>query len=133
MFRLSVYEVIEKVSKFCVPKKVHYEKLLCSLYVFSRSLEGFLYKIMKTISDKKKQEYDRLPLKSIEQMYGVITTNIPDDYNYNKNTKVIIIDSNEKTMKEFKIPEQELENVNDITHLARGTYIYDLFRNNNCI
>lgn len=130
MFRLAVYEVIEKVSKFCLPKNVHYEKLLCSLYVFSRSLEGVLYKIMKTISDKKNQEYEKLPLKSIEQMYGVITTNIPDDYIYNKKTKVVIIDSNEKTMKEFKIPEKELENVNDITHLARGTYIYDLFRNN---
>ena len=87
---------------------------------------------MKEMSVKKEEVVEKLPLKSIEQLYGVRTTNIPDDYNYNKNTKVIIIDSNEKTMKEFKIPEQELENVNDITHLARGTYIYDLFRNN-CI
>jgi len=129
MFRLSVYEVIEKVSKFCVPKNVHYEKLLCSLYVFSRSLEGVLFKIMKSIVEKKNEEYKKLPLKSIEQMYGVISTNLPDEYIYNKKTKVIIIDSNKQKMEEFRIPEQELENINEITHLARGTYIYDLFVN----
>lgn len=130
-FRLSIYNIIEKVSKYCMPKNIHYEKLLCSLYVFSRSLEGFLYDTMKNITQIKDKEYKQLPLKSIDQIYGVITTNLPDEYVYNKKTTIVIVDNVEQNMKEFKIPENELENVNDITHLARGTYINDLFLSNN--
>ena len=70
-------------------------------------------------------------MKSIDQIYGVITTNLPDEYVYNKKTTIVIVDNVEQNMKEFKIPENELENVNDITHLARGTYINDLFLSNN--
>ena len=65
-----------------MPKNIHYEKLLCSLYVFSRSLEGFLYDTMNNITKIKDKEYARLPLKSIDQIYGVITTNLPDEYVY---------------------------------------------------
>jgi hypothetical protein len=125
-FRLAIYNIIEKVSKYCMPKNIHYEKLLCSLYVFSRSLEGFLYDTMNNITKIKDKEYKQLPLKSIDQMYGVITTNLPDEYVYNNKTSIVIVDNVEQNMKEFKIPENELENVNDITHLARGTYINDL-------
>ena len=125
-FRLSIYNIIEKVSKFCIPKNIHYEKLLCSLYVFSRSLEGFLYTTMDNITKIKYEEYKKLPLNSIDQIYGVISTNLPDEYIYNSKTKIVVIDNVERNMTEFKIPEKELENVNDITHLAKGTYINDL-------
>ena len=126
-FRDSIYASIEKVTKFCVPKKLHYEKLLCSLYVFSKCLEGFLFEKMRTnVMEIKEKEYAKLPLKSVEQIYGVITTNLPDDYVYNSNTTVLIVDNVEKELKEYKIPENELDSVNEITHLARGTYINDL-------
>ena len=125
-FRLSIYSIIEKVSKYCIPKNIHYEKLLCSLYVFSRSLEGFLYDTMNNITKIKDKEYKKLPLKSIDQIYGVITTNLPDEYVYTSKTTIVIVDNVEENMKEFKISENELKNVNDITHLAKGTYINDL-------
>jgi len=128
-FRLSVYSIIGKVSTYCLPKNIHYEKLLCSLYVFSRSLEGFFYEIMNKITKVKDEEYAQLPLKSVEQIYGVITTNIPDEYIYNEKTKIMVVDNVGKNMNEYRIPKDELENVNDITHLAKGTYINDLIIN----
>jgi hypothetical protein len=128
-FRLSVYNIIEKVSTYCLPKNIHYEKLLCSLYVFSRSLEGFFYETMNKITKVKDEEYTQLPLKSVDQIYGVITTNIPDEYVYNDKTKIMVIDNVGKNMNEYRIPKDELENVNDITHLAKGTYINDLIIN----
>ena len=78
------------------------------------------------VMEIKEKEYAKLPLKSVEQIYGVITTNLPDDYVYNSNTTVLIVDNVEKELKEYKIPENELDSVNEITHLARGTYINDL-------
>lgn len=76
----------------------------------------------------KNKEYDKLPLQSIEQIYGVITTNIQDEYTYNKNTKVLIFDNDKKECNMFKLPVDEIDNINDITHLAKGTYIYDLYK-----
>ena len=31
------YETLNKVSKFCIPKNLHFEKLLCSLYVLAKN------------------------------------------------------------------------------------------------
>ena len=81
---------------------------------------------MDNITKIKYEEYKKLPLNSIDQIYGVISTNLPDEYIYNSKTKIVVIDNVERNMTEFKIPEKELENVNDITHLAKGTYINDL-------
>ena len=122
------YDCVSKISKYCVLKHIHYEKLLCSLLVFGKCLEGVLYKIMNEKMKHKNKEYDKLPLQSIEQIYGVITTNIQDEYIYNKNTKVLIFDNDKKECNMFKLPVDEIDNINDITHLAKGTYIYDLYK-----
>jgi hypothetical protein len=84
---------------------------------------------MTNITKIKDKEYKQLPLKSVDQIYGVITTNLPDEYVYTNKTKIIIVDNVEENMKEVQIPENELENVNEITHLAKGTYINDLILN----
>lgn len=129
LFRHAVFESIDKVSSFCRPKELHFEKLLCSLLVFSRCLEGKLFQIMNENMKQKYKEYEKLPLDSVEQIYGVITTNIPDEYVYNERTKVLIMDRNHEECKLFNIPQNELKNINKITHLAKGTYIYDLYKN----
>ena len=128
IFRHAIYDCVSKISKYCVLKNIHYEKLLCSLLVFGKCLEGVLYKIMNEKMKYKNKEYDKLPLQSIEQIYGVITTNIQDEYTYNKNTKVLIFDNDKKECNMFKLPVDEIDNINDITHLAKGTYIYDLYK-----
>ena len=40
-----------------------------------------MVKEMKT----KQEEYKKMPLKSIEQIYGAIEVNIPNKYIYNEN------------------------------------------------
>jgi hypothetical protein len=126
-FRHSIYDSLGKISKFCRPKDVHYEKLLCSLLVFSKCLEGKLFEIMNEVVYKKKKEYDRLPLQTVEQMFGVISVNIPCEYKYNKNTKILLIDNVKKECNMFKLPEDEIDNLNNITHMAHGTYLSDLY------
>ena len=128
IFTHSIYDSLNKVSKFCIPKNLHYEKLLCSLYVFSKSMEGVLYKIMNERMYEKEKEYKKLPVSSTEEIYAVITTNIPDEYEYNNKTKVLVIDNVKKESKLIKsIPNDEINNINKLTHMARGCYINDLF------
>lgn len=126
LFRHSIYEILEKISKFIKVRDVHYEKMLCSLYVFSKALEGFFYETSNNLLKEKFGDYEKLPLKSIEQIFAVISTNLPDDYVYNENTKIVLIDSVEEQMSEHSIDKDEIKNINDITHLARGTYIHDI-------
>lgn len=134
IFRQGTYDVIESVSKFCIPKNVHYEKMLCSLYLFSVNLEGTLYTLMeKRVNTKQINEYDKLPLKSIEQIYLAISVNIKDNYIYNKNTRIMIVDAVKKNCCMIKIPKDEIETINEISHLMRGTYINDFTINKNQI
>jgi hypothetical protein len=126
-FRNDVYERINKVSKFCKPKSVNFEIMLCALLILARCTEGILYDIIESRIVDKNKEYDKLPLKSTEQIYAGIEVNIPDKYIYNKNTKVIIFDCVKKDSKIF-IPEKvDIDNINDCHPLTKGTFIYDLY------
>ena len=63
-------------------------------------------------------------------MYAAITVNIPDNYVYNKNTQVLLMDSVNQSCQLFKIPPEEINNVNDLQDLTRGTYLYDIYKQN---
>jgi hypothetical protein len=130
LFRQSIYEIIDKISKYIKIKNLHFEKLLCSLYVFSRALEGFMYETSKKLLKDKYKDYEKLPIKSTEQIFAVITSNLPDEYKYNKNTKILLIDNVSQTMSEHTLDKKEISNINEITHLARGTYINDIIMQN---
>lgn len=131
IFRHGTYDMIQKVTKFCIPKNVNYEKLLCSLFVFARCMEGVLYKIMNDRMNVKEKEYKKLPVSSIDEIYAIITTNIPDEYVYNENTKVLMIDNVNKDCKLVeRIPDDKIKHINDISHLARGCYIHDIIQSN---
>lgn len=127
-FRKAVYARISEVTKFCMPKNVHFEKMLCSLYVLSRCIEGLLYDIVETrMAEKQKKYYDRMPLQSIEQIYAAIDTNLPDDYVYNQNTTVVVLDSTKKTTTCISVSNEYLDMLNDTHPLCRGTMLYDIY------
>ena len=129
-FEIYSNEIIDKISKYIKIKDLHFEKLLCSLYVFSRALEGFMYETSKKLLKDKYKDYEKLPIKSTEQIFAVIASNLPDEYKYNKNTKILLIDNVSQTMSEHTLDKKEILNINEITHLARGTYINDIIIQN---
>lgn len=127
IFRNSLYESLNKVSKFCIPKGVHFEKLLCSMFVLAKNMEGILFKVIDARVSDKQKEYNRMPLQSIEQIFATINVNLQDDYVYNENTQILLIDNVLKKNDIFKIPAEEIDNINSINPLARGMYINDLY------
>lgn len=126
-FRQRVAARIQEVANFCTLDSIHYEKMLCSLLIFSRCTEGVLHDVIATRMAEKQRSYDKLQLKSVEQMYAGIEANIPDEYIYNENTTVFILDAHKETCGMYKIPDNLLDTVNDTHPMTRGTYIYDLY------
>ena len=126
-FRHRVSEKVAEVAGFCKLDKINFEKLLCSMLIFSRCMEGVLHDVVKSRMSEKNREYKKLPLQSVEQIYASIEANIPDDYVYNENTRVFIVDSHKEICEFYKIPTDELEVINELHPMARGTYIYDIY------
>ena len=91
-FKIVLFEKMREVANFCNPKKIHYEKLLVSILVFATNMEGILYQIITSRMMEKNEEYDNMKIKSIEQIFGVIEVNIPDNYVFNENTTINVFD-----------------------------------------
>lgn len=127
-FRNKVSQRVNEVANFCKLDSLHYERMLCSLIIFSTCAEGLLHDVIKTRMSEKEKEYKKLPLQSIEQIYGAIEANLPDDYVFTKNSNVFVFDAINENSDIFKIPNDQLEIVNEIHPMARGTYIYDLYK-----
>lgn len=126
-FRKAIFDIVNKVSSFSILKDIHFEKMLCSLYLLSRSIEGMLYRIVENRMIEKKESYTKLPVQSIDEIFAIIDANIQTEYRYNKDTVFLILDCVDKQYKIFDIPETEIKNINSLDSLYRGTYVYDLY------
>ena len=127
-FRLQVAERVTEVANFCKLDSIHYERMLCSLFVLARCMEGVLYDVVTARMNEKEKEYKKLPLQSVIEMYGAVEANLPDDYEFTKDTTVFVLDSLNESCNVYKVPDDMLDSVNDLHPMARGTYIYDLYK-----
>lgn len=124
-FKYGVYSCLDEVAKFCRPKNINFEKMLCSLLVLGKCIEGVYYFVMENKSFKKEQEYSKLPLKSVNQIYSCLDVNLPDKYEYNDNTVVFMLNCNTSKCIPFKLSKSQIRELNSIHSLSRGTYLYD--------
>jgi hypothetical protein len=130
-FRHDIYQRIDKVVKYCNTDNIHFEKLLCSLFVLANCIEGVYYHIMENKMERKYKEYDKLPLKTIEQIYGCLDVNFTDNYVYNENTVVMVIDCLNNTNNVYKLTSENIEILNNLHTISRGTYLYNNLTNYN--
>ena len=124
-FRRSIYTDINQVLSFCKLDGIDFEKMLCSLYVFSQSIEGILFNISNKCNEYREELTELVEIKNTENFFCVFDVNLSDNYIYNKNSKVVIL---EEPMTTIQLSDEILEDINDITSLTRGTYIYDNFK-----
>jgi hypothetical protein len=125
-FRRSVFERINCVSKYCNPKNIHFEKMLCSLLCLSKNIEGIMYDVIETRMKEKQAEYDKMHLQSIEQIYGAIEANIPTKYKFNKDTTVFVMNSITQSCSRMKLTPEICKEVNDIHQLQKGSFLYSV-------
>ena len=127
-FQRAVGERINFVVKFCRTNTINFEVMLCSLLVLARSMEGILHDVVFSLTSKKEREYAKLPLKSVEQIYAAIEANLEDEYVYSKNTSVIVLDSVKGNTELYELDDDSSKVVNNLHPIARGTYIYGLYK-----
>ena len=113
-FRKDTYSLISKVSKFCSPKNVNFEILLCAIYVFSTASEGMLFDIMSKISTRKKHSYSTLPITSSMDIYKIIDFHFPLSYDFSEKTTVVAYDCVKKNTSQHKLDKLQIKNCNSV-------------------
>ena len=126
IFKNKLKESIISVSKFCLPKGIKYEIMLCSLYNFADCVEGILYKnIEKRVSQKEKMYKKLIPTSAVE-ITRIVDANFEEKYVYNQNTIIKIYNSIEKNFKEMRITEEQSDFINKMPHFMRGQFLADM-------
>lgn len=125
-FRRCVFERVNCVANYCQPKGIHFERMLCSLFCLAKNLEGILFDVMEDRMAQKKKQYDKMPIQSTEQIYGILEANIPDKYVFNKNTTVFVMNGVTEECSRLELNEEDCETVNNVHPLGKGTFLYSL-------
>ncbi len=128
-FRHSLHDKVNQVADFCRLDGIQYETMLCSLIVFSRCMEGVMYDVISSRMSVKESEYRKMPLQNVEQIYAAIEVNLPDNYEYNKNTTVVVLNSDKEERTSFKLPSSCIKEVNELHSMSRGSYLYNVWKN----
>ena len=128
-FKNRIYEMLGKISKYCIPKKLHFEKMLCSLLISTRCMEGILYEKMVERMEKKQKKYKKLQVSNVQDIYGLVECTIPDTYTYTNNTIIFTINCIDEISYHFTLPTDIIEEINENHSLGRGTIAYDFQTN----
>jgi hypothetical protein len=121
-FSRDLFETVNEVVNFYNPKEVHCEKMLCSLYLLAECCEGVMYEIIE--KKIKKKRYDSLPVQSVEEIFGILDVNLEDDYEFTEDTVVVVIDAIKGERREYKLTEEQIEEMNETDSIARGSTLY---------
>ncbi len=118
-------EKIDTISKYCTLKKLNYERLLCSLLCFCRSMEGMLYDFMQKVTEEKNKAYSKLPVQNINQIYSIVDASILSEYTYNKKTRIQVMNCIDETSDFLTLSEAETAQINGVHSVLQGSYIYN--------
>ena len=127
-FKHKVLDSISHIAKFCNPK-LDWDRLLCSMLMFARQMEGVIYEKITPLVKDKLIEYDDLPLKNSEEFYKAIEVNLPSHFEFNTETDIYVWDMNKKNCKKFKLFEKYIPKINKIFPLERGNFLYKFYSN----
>jgi len=130
-FRHAILERINSIASYCRPKDIHYEKMLCGLYCFSKGLEGLLFQAMEERVADKKIMYKKVPLQTPEEIVAAIDINIPDDYEFNERTTVLVIDNIKKSCYPLELTDEEKIDLNSYESISRGSEMYKILQTQN--
>lgn len=128
-FKQDVIDIVSKFRKFADFSKINFEIFLCSLFVFSKCVEGLInYKYIK-YDKKKEQSYKKLPFESNEEIFRIIEHNLPNEYTFNNNSSLIVLDSLEEKTSYIELNEDIVKKLNTIEDQEFKTdYVYDLYK-----
>ena len=123
IFKDMVFDRINEVTKFCMPKKINFERFLISLFLLSKSFETIYFNEMKTIQKCKSKQYNKIKMKNIFHIFGVIEKNVESCYVFVKQTKVMLINCVNDQSSVFEIDEKNISILNEVDTLCIGSIL----------
>jgi hypothetical protein len=124
-FKRLLYDVLSSVSKYCHPRRLEAETMLCSLLMLGKCIEGVLFDIINNLMGKKGRDYKKMPLKNTIQIFAAIQTNLPDTYIFSKDTVVIHFDAVNKSTNVIRnISNDVTTKINTLHPMCRGKELY---------
>lgn len=130
MFEMYIIQGIDSIAKHANISSINYEKMLCSLALFARALDGYMQEKLAVLLDRKKAEYSLLKVKNIIEIYGAIELKIPpsDDCGDDRSSSSTVF----WHIKPFKPPEHEVHSSSseflkriDRVHALEKGYCFD--------
>ena len=129
-FKHKFLKFIDSIISYFNSRKIDFEKLLCSLLVFSECAEGFLFHQINHTTSQNKKYYKKMPLKTPSQIFACIESNIPHTYSFNPNTQVLVLDSVHNEQHHIPILPPLVQNLlNTTNHLSHGSILFDFITN----
>ena len=105
--------------------------MLCSIFVFSDCIEGFLYKEVSNKVEEQNDFYSKLPFKNPLQIFACLESNIPHNYVFNDDTQFLVLDVENNSRQIVKnIPKFIQCLLNKSNHLSHGNILLDYLNNN---
>jgi Tfp pilus assembly protein PilV len=92
-------------------------------------MEGVLYIFIQSLVNKKQEQYSKMPLQSIQEIFTAIDVNIKSDYSFNKNTIIYCVNCIDKTCVKTSLSKSQINNINSYDPIYRGKALYDLIKN----
>jgi len=124
-FQQQIQELFDSIADFCNPM-INYEKLFCSLIVFTNCMKGIFYSTIREQMRGKIKEYSHLKLTKPEHMIGVIEANIDEDYIYSNLTTINVLDLRNKCSKEVRLNKEQIDDINKLHSFFQGNYLNDI-------
>jgi hypothetical protein len=128
-FKNKVLDSISNLAKYCSPK-LNWDKLLCSLIVFSREMEGKMYDYITKQLKEKEIEYSDMNVSDIDEIYECIEINMPGHFDFDEDTEIYVWDAVNEVSKKFKPSPRFVKRINQQIPLERGKILYDCYKNN---
>jgi hypothetical protein len=128
-FKNKVLDSISNLAKYCNPK-LNWDKLLCSLIVFSREMEGKMYDYITKQLKEKEIEYSDMNVSDIDEIYECIEINMPGHFDFDEDTEIYVWDAVNEVSKKFKLSPRFVKRINQQIPLERGKMLYDCYKNN---
>lgn len=119
LFKKELTEFIDSHLQWFITEKINFEKILCSIYLISRYIEGMIYKHISSKKIDKGKEYNKLSFSQPIQLYEFIDYEInnDDDTILSETSCIKVIDSTKQST--YTIKPKNIELFNKVNNLLK--------------
>jgi len=124
--RSYLFSVIDSIAEHCSVENLSVDKMLCSLFVFTRCMEGVLYEAMETYMDEKMKDYESLTYNQVEQIAAVIMKKIELSAEFSEGQTITIINSISRRSFNHSLTAAQARVLNERPAVERGAALFGM-------